>query len=315
MWKYFTKSHSKEFILSLNLINSDIDDDKKLNILYAIANNSKKYYTKKYIKKSNGKVRELLVPNGYLKSIQKNILNNVLNGLSVSKYVTSYLPKKSLKDNACPHVNKKIVLKLDIKDFFNNITFENLYNVLPNTVFPPSIKVLLLKLCMYDDYLPQGAPTSPMLSNLALKNFDNYIGSYCEKLDIDYTRYSDDLTFSGDFDVKKIINKVTAFLEDMGFNVNKDKTRVIRNNKRQIVTGIVVNEKVNIPRDYLKKIRQEMYFINKYGFDSHLEHIKIDDKLKYFLSLKGRINYVLTINPKSKEMSNYLKTLNKLNVE
>lgn len=310
MWQYFTKEQNKEFILSLDLINSKIDDDKKLNILYAIANNPEKYYTKKYILKRDGTKRELLVPNNYLKSIQINILINVLNGLSPSKYVTSYLKNKSLKDNALPHQNKKIILNLDIKDFFNSIDFEHIYNVLPNYIFPPSVKVLLIKLCTYEDYLPQGSPTSPMLSNLVLKNFDNYIGNYCIKNNISYTRYCDDLTFSGDFDPKILKNKVQSFLETLGFNLNSKKTKVINESNRQLVTGLVVNKKVNVPKKYRHKIRQELYYINKFGLDSHLNKIN-ESKEKYLASLKGKINYCLSINY-DKELKNYLNIINNL---
>ena len=309
MWKYFTKEHNKEFILSLDLIkNKNISDDKKLNILYTIANNNKKYYTTKYILKKDGGKRKLLIPNNYLKSIQKNILNNVLNGLRVSNYVKSYLKGVSLVDNAKEHINKKIILKLDIKDFFNSIDFEALYKVLPNEVLPPSVKVLILKLCTYDDYLPQGAPTSPMLSNLVLKHFDNYIGKYCSDLNINYTRYADDLTFSGDFNYKLLINKVRAYLENMGFNLNMKKTKVIKNYEKQIVTGIVVNKKINISKNYKDKIRQEMYYINKYGIDSHVKYLNVD-KREYINSLKGRINYVYN-TLKDEKYKNYLNILN-----
>ncbi|MBE6154888.1 MAG: RNA-directed DNA polymerase [Firmicutes bacterium] len=312
MWKYLTKEHKKEFILSLNLIGGKFSDTEKLNILYAISNNSEKYYTTKYINKKDGTKRELLVPNKTLKNIQKNILNNALNDLEVSKYACAYIKNKSLKDNASPHINQKVVLKLDIKDFFTSITFEEIYKVIPNELFPTSIKVLMLKLCTYYDYLPQGAPTSPYLSNLVLKNFDNYIGTYCKERNINYTRYCDDLTFSGDFDVKKLKNKVQAFLEEIGYNLNDKKTKVIKNNKRQIVTGLVVNEKVNIPISYRKKIRQEMYYINKYGIDSHLKYINNTNKEKYINSLKGKINYCLNINPNNTEFQSYLKKLNNL---
>lgn len=310
MWQYFTKEQNKEFILSLDLINSKIDDDKKLNILYAIANNPEKYYTKKYILKRDGTKRELLVPNNYLKSIQTNILINVLNGLSPSKYVTSYLKNKNLKDNALPHQNKKVILKLDIKDFFNSIDFEHIYNVLPNYIFPPSVKVLLIKLCTNEDYLPQGSPTSPMLSNLVLKNFDNYIGNYCIKNNISYTRYCDDLTFSGDFDPKILKNKVQSFLETLGFNLNSKKTKVINESNRQLVTGLVVNKKVNVPKKYRHKIRQELYYINKFGLESHLNKIN-ESKEKYLASLKGKINYCLSINY-DKELKDYLNIINNL---
>lgn len=298
MWKYLTKDLSKGFILSLNLINN-LSDKKVLNILYAIANNPNKYYTSKYILKRDGSKRKLLVPSPTLKSIQRNILKNVLYSLSVSKYATGYIKNKTLKDNVKVHTNKKIVLKMDIKDFFTSVTFEDIYKVLPNNLFPPNIKVLITKLCTYDDYLPQGAPTSAYLSNLVMKNFDDYIGEYCKKRNISYTRYSDDLTFSGDFDAKKLKNKVTAFLESMGYNINNKKTKIIKYYKKQTVTGLTVNKKINLNKDYRNKIRQEMYYINKYGLDSHLNRIG-KDKNTYLNNLLGRINYSLMINHNDK---------------
>ncbi len=310
MWKYFTNVHNKEFILSLDLIKGTMNNAKKLNLLYAIANNNKKYYTKKYILKANGTKRELLVPNKILKSIQRNILRNVIGNLSVSPYVTSYIPGKTIIDNAKPHLNQKVLLKLDIKDFFKNIDFEMLYRILPNYIFPPSVKVILLKLCTYDDYLPGGAPTIPMLSNLVLKSFDNYIGNYCEKNNINYTRYCDDLTFSGDFNTKAIIKKVENFLNEFGFTLNKAKTKIITRSNRQIVTGIIVNNKLNAPASYRQKIRQEMYYINKYGVNNHFDKIGIP-KNKGISNLKGRINYCLQINSNDKEMQKYLRLLQK----
>lgn len=295
MWKYLDKENLKEFILSLNLIKGNKSCEEVLNSLYAISNNNKKYYTKKYINKKDGTKRELLVPSVFLKNIQKNILNNVLYGLKASVYGTGYLPNISIKNNALPHINKKVILKLDIKNFFENITFEHLYRALPSNVFPPQIKVLLIKLCTYDDYLPQGAPTSPMLSNLAMKSFDEYIGEYCKNKNISYTRYCDDLTFSGEFNAKMLKNKVEAFLNTLGFNLNDKKTQVLYNHSRQIVTGIVVNNKLNAPKNYRKKLRQELYYINKYGLDSHLEKINTKDK-NYMLKIKGKINYVNLVN-------------------
>lgn len=307
MWKYFTKEHSKEFILSLGLIDGNLSDNEKLNVLYSIVNNRKKYYTKKYILKKYGTRRELLIPNSYLKSIQKKILHNILEGLKPSIYVHSYLKNKTINDNAKPHVKAKIILKLDIKDFFSSIDFEMLYRIIPNSIFPKSVKTLLLNLCLYDNYLPQGAPTSPMLSNLVLRDFDNYIGEYSKKFNINYTRYADDLTFSGDFNPYKLKNKVEAFLNEMSFNLNNKKTKIITNAKRQIITGVVVNEKLNVPSSYKRKIRQEIYYIKKYGLDSHLSCLKYNgSRDKYLESLRGRINYVLSIVPNNKLFQEYL---------
>ncbi len=311
MWKYYTKEHHKDFVLSLGLIDGNLSDAEKLNILYSIANNPKKYYTKKYILKKDGTKRELLVPNVYLKNIQKRILHNVLDGLKPSEYVQSYMKNKSLIYNAKPHEKAKVILKLDIKDFFPSINFEMLYNVLPSEIFPKEMKVLLLNLCLYDNYLPQGAPTSPMLSNLALKSFDNYIGEYVRDQNINYTRYADDLTFSGDFNPYKLKNKVEAFLNVMGFNLNHGKTKIITQAKRQVVTGLVVNEKVSIPKIYRQEIRKDIYYIKKYGIWNHLEYIKYNgDKIKYLESLKGKINYVLNVMRHNKEFLEYLTLVN-----
>lgn len=307
MWKYLTKENLKEFILSLDLVNRDYSDNKKLNILYTISNNPEKFYTTKYINKKDGTKRELLEPKTILKSIQKKILNNVLYGLNVSKYACAYIPSKKIAENTRPHTNKKIILKLDIKDFFTNITFENIYNILPNSIFPKEIKVLLVKLCTYYDYLPQGSPTSPYISNLVLKSFDKYIGKYCEAKNISYTRYCDDLTFSGDFNIKKLKNKVQAYIEEMGFNLNEKKTKVIRNNRRQTVTGVVVNKKTNVTKEYKRKIRQEMYYIKKYGLENSCKYINKNPK-KYLNSLKGKINYCLELNY-TEELRSYLKIL------
>ena len=306
MWKYMDKEHTKEFILSLNLVQGNISDSKKLNLLYAISNHSEKYYHKKVILKRNGGKRMLFIPNRTLKMIQKNVLNYVLKGLSVSKYATAYVKGKSLKDNVSVHVGKEIVLKLDIKDFFGSITFEQLYSSLPNASFPPAIKVLLLKLCTYNDCLPQGAPTSPYLSNLVMKNFDDYIGEYCEKKNISYTRYSDDLTFSGNMDVQALKSKVQSFLDVMGFSLNEEKAKILRRNTKQIITGVVINEKINSSKNYRKKIRQEMYYIQKYGLDGHNIYTNQNIMLS---SLMGKVRYCLFLDSTNKEFKTYEKRL------
>jgi len=96
----------------------------------------------------------------------------------------------------------------------------------------------------------------------------------------------------------------------MGYNLNEKKTKVIRNNNRQLVTGVVVNKKINITKEYKRKIRQEMYYLKKYGIESHLKKVK-QSKEKYLISLKGRINYCLSINYDN-ELKDYLNIINSL---
>lgn len=172
--------------------------------------------------------------------------------------------------------------------------------------------MLLTYLCTYDEHLPQGAPTSAYISNLVLKDFDEEIGYWCEQHNIAYTRYSDDMTFSGNFNPSDLIKKVRKMLYKLGLELNNEKIHFINNSNRQVVTGIVVNERLAIEKTYKKKIRQEMYYIKKYGIKSHLCRIGCNDKDKYIASLKGKILYVLQIDKSNGEFINYKNIINKL---
>ena len=118
-----TKDVANEFLLSLNLVDGKLSDKDKIRRLYILSNNIEHYYKKYEISKRNGGKRIIYEPNYTLKKVQRNILDNVLSGFKISKYAMAYVKGKSVKDNANMHVNKKLILKLDIKDFFNNISF------------------------------------------------------------------------------------------------------------------------------------------------------------------------------------------------
>lgn len=312
MKKYLTKETCNSFLLSLNLCEGR-NNQEILKKLYSISNNVENNYQVFKIPKRNGGFRQIYEPNYNLKKIQRKILKNILESKKVSKYAQAYLPFKSLKDNARVHVNKKIILKLDIEDFFNSITFsEVISKCFPYEYYPDSISVLLTKLCTYYDYVPQGAPTSAYISNIVLKEFDETVGKFCEELNIDYTRYSDDLTFSGDFDYKNVIKFVEKELTKRGYLLNKRKIVVVSQKKRQSVTGIVVNQKMQVNIDYRKKIRQEMYYIEKFGLESHLQKLNINNQKSYLESLRGRINFCLQINPNDKQMQKNKNILKKI---
>lgn len=315
MWQHLTKSKINEFILSLNLIsNEKLSDKEKLKLLYTISNHAEKHYKVFKIPKRNGGYRTIYEPDYTLKSIQRNILNNVLNERITSSYAKAYKKGLSLVDNATPHLNKKVILKLDIKDFFPSIDFLKVYKkAFPRNMYPEAVASLLTNLTTYNNFLPQGTPTSSYISNLVLRSFDIKVGNFCEDRNISYTRYCDDMTFSGSFDTKEVITFVKNALYKEGFILNKQKIKIIKPNKAQIVTGIVCNEKLSIPRPYKKAIRQSMYYINKYGLDNHLKHIKnLDDKTTYLNKLYGQVLFVLQIEKNDSEFLNYKNTLIKL---
>ena len=305
MWKYTGVNECNEFLLSLDLLNCK-DKRKYIKILYTLANSQEKNYREFKIKKRNGTWRTIYEPGKMLKFVQKNILNNVLLEKPISKYAKAYYPGLSLNDNAMMHVNKKIILKLDIKDFFDSISFISIYKAcFPIEYYPLSVGMLLTNLCTLNDHLVQGAPTSAYISNLVMRNFDEKIGKFAEMMGVSYTRYSDDLTFSGAFDASLIIREVRHELCKLGLHLNDKKTVIIKNSACQKVTGIVVNEKMQVSLNYRKKIRQEMYYIRKFGLDGHLNRLGVSDSGKYLNSLLGRILFVLQVDSSNKEFKNY----------
>ena len=308
-----TKDVANEFLLSLNLVDGKLSDKDKIRRLYILSNNIEHYYKKYEISKRNGGKRIIYEPNYTLKKVQRNILDNVLSGFKISKYAMAYVKGKSVKDNANMHVNKKLILKLDIKDFFNNISFMDVYNkVFLEEYFPKQARTVLTYLCTYNEFLPQGAPTSSYISNLIMQDFDEKIGLFCEKNNISYTRYSDDMTFSGDFNVKMVIFKVKDELKKMGMQLNYDKIHVIHNNMSQQVTGITVNEKPQVLKVKRREIRQEVYYIKKYGLYSHLKRINVKDEFSYLRSLLGKINFVLMVNSEDLEFFKYREFILKI---
>lgn len=313
MWKYLTESKYNELLSSFNLVNTS--DIKKINkILYGISNNIDLNYEEIIIKKKNKNLRYLNEPSPILKSIQKRILKNVLEEKMISKCAYAYKKGLSTILNAKSHVGCKVILKLDIENFFDNINFYKVYNSCFNeNLYPKKLGMLLTNLCVYNGKLPQGSPTSGYISNIVLRNFDCNIDAYCKDKNINYTRYSDDMTFSGDFDIRKLIKFVNELLYKEGFRLNKSKIKVVLNTTRQQVTGIVVNEKINLSKNYKRKIRQEVYYVLKYGVKSHIKKRNINLSCNRYLSvLLGKINYVLTINPNDKEFINYKNEIKRI---
>ncbi len=312
MWKYIGTKECNEFLLSLNLINCK-DDKKYIKTIYSISNNIEKNYKIYKIKKRNGKYRTIYEPNLILKQIQKQILNNILNNKSISKYAKAYHKGIQLKDNAIPHINKEMILKLDIKDFFENISFLDIYNsCFPIEYFPKSVGMILTYLCTYDNHLTQGSPTSAYISNLVMKEFDEELGNWCNLRNISYTRYSDDMTFSGAFNPSELITKVRKMLYKLGLELNNDKIHIVYKSSSQNVTGIVVNEKMQVNVKYRNKIRQEIYYIKKFGLSSHLKKCDINiDSKRYLNILYGRVLYVLH-NENDKEFIKYRQFIENL---
>ena len=278
--------------------------------LYGLSNHLEKHYHNVLIPKRDGSKRKLSVPDLILKRVQKSIADNILVQYPVSNYAKAYKIGGSVQHNAQPHVGKKKILKLDIEGFFDHILYSQVKNIVfCEEKFAEPIRVLLTMLCYYKESLPQGAPTSPAITNIIMYDFDETVGAFCNDRGISYTRYCDDMTFSGDFDEREVIAFVKGELCKLGLFLKNRKTAVVPASKRQTVTGIVVNEKLNITKEYKKSIRQEMYYIQKFGVEDHLKKMGVTDKRQYILSLRGRIAFVLQTTPNDGEFVKYKKFL------
>ena len=305
-WKYCTTEEIGRTLRTFDLLKGlDVPEEAYLPCLYTVSNQIETHYHPVVIPKKSGGRRKLLVPDALLRTIQRNLLHHVLEEFQISEFACAYKKGTSIVDNARPHVGAKLVLKLDIQDFFNQITWILVYqNAFPGTHFPPAIRKMLTEFCCVRDRLPQGAPTSPTVSNLVMRPFDVHMGEWCREREIRYTRYCDDLTFSGVFAPEEVIRKVRGFLQVYGFELNRKKTRVLGRGNAQSVTGIVVNEKAQVSRAYRRKLRQEVYLFDRYGIKTE-EGPKNDEKERR--RLLGKMRYVLSVNPEDVWFGNMYK--------
>lgn len=280
----------------------------KYEYLLKVSNAPEKFYRNFTIPKKSGGERDISEPFPSLKEIQRWILDEILAKHPVSNFAKAYVQNRSIRENARFHVNQKVLLTIDIKDFFPSLHFEKVFEVFNRLGYSKPVATMLSNLCCMGGSLPQGAPTSPMLSNILMINVDQRLSTFTKEKKIRYTRYADDMSFSGDFEPGMIIRFVSDVLKDVGLKVNENKIRVRRPGQRQEVTGVVVNEKLQAPREMRNSLRQSVYYIRKYGLASHLEKIG-NSKANHIYHLLGTANFILFLNPHDEEVKRYREIL------
>jgi retron-type reverse transcriptase len=210
------------------------------------------------IPKSDGTERKIETPRVFLKVVQWFLLDKVISYFPTSAAVHSFLPKRSVVTNAKIHQGRRFVAKIDIENFFGSITFEHLRYLFSKHGYASNDTNMILGFCMKENRLPQGAPTSPALSNALLIEFDEEMMSSCSHSSSFYTRYADDITISGDDRQKlsELIKLAEERLKDRyGFKLNHNKTRIIPKSQQQKVAGVVVNTLAAPPRKRIRQIR------------------------------------------------------------
>ena len=187
-----------------------------------------------------------------------------------------------------------------MKDFFPSITINRIIYVFKSLGYTNKVAFYLASLCSYEGTLPQGAPTSPYLSNIIAKKLDKRLIGLSKRYDLRYTRYADDLTFSGDSIPAKLLEYINEIVTSEGFVINTEKTRLYKNGGKRIVTGIsVIGNELKLPKNYRRSLRQELHFIIKYGYESHIKKKKIR-KVNYLETLIGKVNFWLSVEPSNK---------------
>lgn len=291
-----------------------------VNYLYYLSlNKNKKYYSFEVLKK-NGSIRDISAPNSDLKRVQK-LINFLIQNIFIDKVhfnSNGFIKNRDIKRNAIPHINKRFVYNLDLSNFFPSINFRRIKVVLGLSPFNlvderELIAFLIANICTYKDQLPQGAPTSPILSNIVSQRLDRRISKLCIKEKVKYSRYADDLTFSSN---KNIFNddfyeKINRIILKENFTLNIKKTRLKRNTDRQQVTGLVVNNKINIKKEFLQKTRAMLNNWEKRGFSyakkEFKKHHPINKKSTNFKNvLLGNLSFIKNIKGDNNLMINKL---------
>lgn len=261
--------------------------------LREIASDTSSHYWRYPIPKKQGSVRWIEAPKPELKEVQRELLTMLLYQLPVHERAHGFIPNRSIITHAQNHVGRRWVLTLDLSDFFPS-THRGLirqhFEPLLKSHCSPEHCELIIDLCLLKDRLPQGAPTSPQLSNVVFRTFDAQLEEWAQAHSLTYSRYADDLSFSGDQLPRDFYRQVHARVHP--YRLNPKKTRVLGRGSRQLITGLVVNERVNLPRAQRRKLRAIAHRIATTGVEATL---KINEWTQDELS--GHVAWLAQVSP------------------
>ncbi len=275
------------------------------------------HYHFRWLKKRKGGFRLIEAPKPMLKVVQQKILREILDKIPVHAACHGFTLGRSIRSNAVPHTGKRVVVKLDLENFYTTVSHSRVVAIfrslgysreaaiwltgLTTAAIPPSLEAPNDNLYILNAYrgrhLPQGAPTSPTLANLSAFSLDLRLSGLARTYRAQYTRYADDLTFSGSL---KFLNGLQTFLQLVSkiikaerFRLHPKKRQVLRNNQQQKVTGVVVNSHVNIDRDDYDRLKALLHNCLTRGVSSQ-NHEQRGDFPQHVL---GRIGHVKMLNP------------------
>ncbi len=310
---------------------------KQLNFhLYVLS--PKKQYKVFEIPKKSGGTRQILAPISPIKIIQRK-LKQVLEAVYLPKHSAhGFVVGRSIVTNAQVHKKRRYVLNVDLEDFFPTIHFGRVRGMFMGNPYNLSdeASTILAQICCHKGILPQGAPTSPIISNMICVRLDAKLQQLAKEYNSTYSRYADDITFSttrsnfpsglaslSDIGQVEIGSQLLNTIEENGFKINQKKTRLQMRQQRQEVTGLTVNRYPNVQRRYIKQIRAMLHAWAKYGLDSTAQRyfeqytgIKYSDTEKFRPPFQkivlGKIEFIGMV--KGKTNSTYLDLLLKFSI-
>ena len=287
----------------------------ELRFLAFSRKNSKVSHYKRFkVAKKSGGYRLISAPMPRLKKAQHFILENILNKVVVHDKAHGCVIGKSIVSNAKPHVNKGVVINQDLQNFFPSITYKRIKGVFKSLGYSEQLAVIFSLICSEskitdisllgenyfaqrgERFLPQGSPCSPAITNILCKRMDYRLEGLATKYGFTYSRYVDDITFSGNQEQFKAITAILKYsgkiIRQENFTLHPDKLRIMKRNQRQEVTGIVVNEKVNIEKKSLKRFRALLHQIEKEG----LEGKTWNGGANVLAEIDGYANYIYQVD-------------------
>ena len=232
------------------------------DVLADMVNRTEGFYHEFKIPKRRGGFREISVPSPSLLEAQRWILSNILEQIELHSNSFGFRKCKSIMDNAKVHLGCRYLLKMDLEDFFPSISIKRVIKIFLRAGYAPNVSYFLAKICCHREKLPQGAATSPYLSNIIAKRLDARLFGLCQLKDWVYSRYADDIAISGNWISPRVVNIVREIAESEGFKTNDSKTILVKGKGKKIVTGLsVAGTKLCLPREYKRALRKEVHFL------------------------------------------------------
>nr|WP_152557913.1 retron St85 family RNA-directed DNA polymerase [Nonlabens ulvanivorans] len=283
-----------------------------MGVLASMIKAPKSFYRTFKIPKKRGGTRTIVTPHNSLKEIQRWILDNILSQFMIHEAAFAYEVKKNVAMNASIHLGQDEMLKIDLKDFFPSIKSPRIRELFTRVGYSKEVSYFLNALCSLDGCLPQGAVTSPKISNIILYYLDKNLSTLCHNNEVKYSRYADDLVFSANELPINLKSIVSSSIIENGFEINYAKLTEYSSEQRKLVTGIVIKEKgLTLPRSKKLSIRNDVFFLLKYGIEDQIQ--KYND-IFYLDRVQGRLSYWKQIEPNNKfvlDSIDKLKSLHK----